>query len=107
MGIIILNSENIGNHFLLDNPGLNSMLDNMSELGYIGTAAFESSQEMGVFLNMDDLSLNVVMDTQQLEFFADSENLGMINSIQELGFLNINQLNFVIRSSELGGTVIR
>jgi len=47
------------------------------------------------------------MDTQQLEFFADSENLGMINSIQELGFLNINQLNFVIRSSELGGTVIR
>jgi len=88
MGIIILNSENIGNHFLLDNPGLNSMLDNMSELGYIGTAAFESSQEMGVFLNMDDLSLNVVMDTQQLEFFADSENLGMINSIQELRFLN-------------------
>ncbi|MDD2289049.1 MAG: hypothetical protein PHT64_01350 [Bacteroidales bacterium] len=102
MGMIILNSENIGNHFLLDNPGLNSMLDNMSELGYIGTAAFASSQEMGVFLNMDDLSMNVVMDTQQLEFFADSENLGMINSIQELGFLNINQLNFVIRSSELG-----
>lgn len=93
MGLLVEDATNIGSHFLLNSLELNPFLQNMNDLGYIGTVAYESDNSIRVFMNMEDLSLKVVMDSQQL---------GSVRNFEELGFLNENQLNFVIRSEDLG-----
>ncbi|HBG54187.1 MAG TPA: hypothetical protein DDW70_08265, partial [Rikenellaceae bacterium] len=91
--LLVEDATNIGSHFLLNSLELNPFLQNMNDLGYIGTVAYESDNSIRVFMNMEDLSLKMVMDSQQL---------GSVRNIEELGFLNENQLNFVIRSEDLG-----
>ena len=107
MGIIILNAESIGSHFALNNIEVGSMINNMNELGVFGSEAVRSSNDLGsvAFMNLENLSLQIFGSSENLEAVLNAPDLGMFNNMQELGFLNVNQLNVVMRVSELGGVI--
>ncbi len=107
MGIIVQSAESIGSHFALNSGEIGSMITNMHELGICSEVIGSSNDlESVAFMNMENLDLKSSLFSEQLGgAVLNTPDLGMFNNMQELGFLNVTQLNYVIKMSELGGAI--